>query len=147
MPRIRLHEQPLYEFHYELVLQPRDINYGGHLGHDTLVTLVHSARADLLRSLGFSEKDLGDGQTAIIMSDLAVNYRGEGLLFDVLRIETHAGEMTRNSFRLFHRVTRGGTVLALVETGLIAFNYRDHKIVEVPPGFVKALGLLQGKRA
>ena len=93
MPRIKLEEQPRYEFMYEVVLQPRDINYGGHLGHETMVTLIHSARADLLRSLGLSEMDLGDGRTAMIMSDLAVNYRGEGFMFDLLRIESHVGEI------------------------------------------------------
>ena len=73
------------------------------------------------------------------MFDLAVNYRGEGFLFDVLRIESHVGEITRTSFRLFYRVTKGDKILALVETGFLAFNYRDHKIVQVPQTFIKAL--------
>ena len=139
MPRIKLQEQPRYEFQYEVALQPRDVNTAGHLGHEIMIVLVHGARADLLRFLGFSEMDLGDGQTAIIMSDLAVNYQGEGFMFDVLRIESHVGEIARSSFRLFHRVTRGDKILALVETGFLAFNYREHKIVHVPQTFLKAL--------
>ena len=139
MPRIKLQEQPRYEFKYEVALQPRDINYGGHLGHETLVALIHSARADLLRSLGFSENDLGDGRTAMIMSDLAVNYQGEGFMFDAIRIESHVGEMTRTGFRIFHRVARGDKVLAFVETGFLAFNYLERKIVRVPQTFIKTL--------
>jgi acyl-CoA thioester hydrolase len=139
VPRIKLQEQPQYEFQYEVTLQPRDINYGGHLGHEIMIVLVHSARADLLRSLGFSEMDLGDGQTAIIMSDLVVNYQSEGFMFDVIRIESHVGETMRNSFRIFQRVTRGDKILALVETGFLAFNYREHKVVHVPQALLKAL--------
>ena len=139
MPRIKLQEQPRYEFQYEVVVQPRDVNTAGHLGHETLIALVHSARANLLRSLGLSELDLGDGRTGVIMFDLAVNYRGEGFLFDALRIESHVGEITRTSFRLFYRVTKGDKILALVETGFLAFNYRDRKIVQVPQTLLKAL--------
>ena len=139
MPRIKLQEQPRYEFQYEVVVQPRDVNTAGHLGYETLIALVHSARANLLRSLGLSELDLGDGRTGVIMFDLAVNYRGEGFLFDVLRIESHVGEITRTSFRLFYRVTKGEKIVALVETGFLAFNYRDRKVVQVPQTFIKAL--------
>ena len=139
MPRIKLQEQPRYEFQYEVVVQPRDVNTAGHLGHESLIALVHSARANILRSLGLSESDLGDGRTGVIMFDLAVNYREEGFLFDALLIESHVGEIARTSFRLFYRVTQGDKVLALVETGFLAFNYRDRKIVQVPQAFIKAL--------
>jgi len=139
MRRIKLEEQPRYEFQYDVVLQPRDINYGGHLGHDGLVTLVHAARANLFRSLGFSEMDLGDGQTAIITSGLFVNYFGEGFMFDMLRIWSHVGEISRDGFCIFHRVMKGEKMLALVEEGFFAFTFRDHKIAQVPQAFVKAL--------
>lgn len=138
MPRIKLQEQPRYEFQYEVVVQPRDVNTAGHLGHETLIALVHSARANLLRSLGLSELDLGGG-TGVIMFDLAVNYRREGFLFDALRIESHVGEIRRTNFRLFYRVTKGDKILALVETGFLAFNYRDRKVVQVPQTLIKAL--------
>ena len=61
----------------------------------------------MLRSMGFSENDLGDGRTGIIMSDLAVNYKAEGFLFDDIAIDTHIGEMQSSSFRIFHRISPG----------------------------------------
>lgn len=141
MPRVKLQEQPQYEFRYEVTLQPRDINYGGHLGNDALVTLIGEARANLLKTLGCSEGELGDGRTAIIMADLVVNYRAEAFLFDVLCIDTHVGELSRHGFRLFHRVTRDNTVIALAETGLMAFDYRQRTIAPVPDTFIRALGM------
>src|SRR3972149_7069951 len=122
MQRIKLQEQSYYVFHYEVILQPKDINYGGHLGNDTLISLINVARVNLLQSLGFSEMDFGDGETGIIMVDLAVNYKAEAFLFDILRIDSHIGEKTRSSFRIYHRVTREEKMIALVETSLTTFN-------------------------
>ena len=139
MARIRLHEQPGYEFHYSMTLQPRDINYGGHMGHDAIVALVGAGRAYLFHSIGLSEIDLGDGKTGIIMGDMAVNFKAEGHMFDELRIDTHVGEFSRNGFRIFHRVTKGETLVALAEGGFVTFDYSRGKIVSVPGTFLKAL--------
>lgn len=139
MPRIKLEEQPEYEFHYEVILQVRDINYGGHLGNDALIGLLHEARLNLFRDLGFNEMSLGDSQTGIILGDLVVNYRAEGFMFDCLSIDSHIGEIGRNSFRIFHRLARDDTLIALAETGIVTFNYQQRKIAPVPESFIKKL--------
>lgn len=143
MPRIRLNEQPNYEFHYTTRLEPRDINYGGHLGNDTLVSLVGTARAHAFHSLGLREDDLGDGHTGIIMSDLVVNFRSEAFMFDEILIDTHIGEFSSTRFRTFHRVTKEGIVVALVETGLRTFDYVGREVAPVPDVFLKALAAQQ----
>ncbi len=139
MPRIKLREQPAYHFRYTVTVQPRDINVAGHLGNDALISLAGTARAAAFRTMGFSEVDLGDGETGVIMSDLVVNYKTEASLFDELLIETHPGELSRRGFRLFYRVTRGKDLIAVMETGLVIFNYRLRKVVTMPPVFLKAL--------
>jgi len=88
---------------------------------------------------GFTELDLGDGVTGVIMSDLAVNYKAEAQMFDELTIDTHVGEFSRNSFRTFHRVTKGDLVVALAESGLVTFNYTTRKLAPVPEVFLKTL--------
>lgn len=139
MSRIKLDEQQKYTFRYRITLQPRDINFGGHLGNDSLVTLIGSARADMFRSLGFHEGNLGDERTAIIMSDLVVNYRNEAFMFDEITIETQVDEFRRTGFRIFHRVKKGDAIIALVETGITTFDYGSRKVVPVPAPFLKAL--------
>jgi acyl-CoA thioesterase FadM len=139
MPRVKLTEQKAYEFRCTLEVQPRDLNYGGHLANDSLISLVGTARARMFSSLGFSELDLGDGRTGVVMSDLVVNYRSEAFMFDELLIETHVGELSRLGFRLFHRVTKGNLPVGVVETGLAAFDYLSRKIAPVPGVFIEAL--------
>ncbi len=139
MPQVKLAERELYEFRFSLQVRPQDINYGGHLGNDNLIALVGAARAYLFHSLGFSELDLGDGHTGIIITDMVVNYRAEAFMFDDLLIETHVNEFAQKGFRMFHRVRRGATLVALVETGFLAYNYPEKRTVPLPNSFLSAL--------
>jgi acyl-CoA thioesterase FadM len=143
MPRTKLAEQPIYEFCYAITLQPRDINYGGHLGVDSLISIVGTARAYIFRSVGLSEINLGDDRTGIIMTDVQVNLKAEGFMFDNLEVHTHIGELTKNGFRFFHKVTRGDSIVALAEMGFLIFDYAARKIIPVPESCINALGLYQ----
>lgn len=139
MSRTRLDEQPFYEFSCTITLQPRDINYGGHLGNDSLVSLLGTARAGMFRSVGLSEGNLGDGRTGIIMADLTVSFKAEAFMFDELQIDTHVGEIGHSGFRIFHRVRKGQTIIAFAETGMVAFDYAKRKIGHVTEILIDAL--------
>ena len=139
MPRVKLDEQPHYEFHHPISVRVIDVNYGGHLGNDALVGLIQEARGQLMRTLGYSELDLGDHKTGLIMADLVVNFIQEGFMFDKLQIDSHIGEITARSFRIFYRIIKAGQLLALAETGMVAFNYADRKIAPIPKDFLQTL--------
>ncbi len=141
MPRTKLTELPVYKFRYAITLQPRDINYGGHLGVDSLVSIVGTARAYIFKSVGLSELNLGDNRTGMIMTDFVINLKAEGFMFDSLEVYSHVGELTKNGFRFFHKVTRGASIIALVESGFLAFDYTAEKVTRVPETFVTALRL------
>lgn len=139
MPRSKLDEQPVYEFSCTVVLQPRDINYGGHLGNDSLVSLLGTARAGMLHAMGLGEENLGDGKTGVIMADLTVTFKSEGFMFDELQIDSHVGEISRTGFRIFHRVRKGKTLVALAEAGMVAFDYSTRKIGQVTETLISTL--------
>jgi acyl-CoA thioester hydrolase len=136
MAKIKLKARGNYTFQYQTTLKVRDINYGGHLGNDAVVSLLQEARMALLGELGGSELDLGDGETGIIMNELAVNYRAEGRLMDEITIHSEITDLKAASFRICHRVARGHDTLALAEVGLVAFNYKTGRIAEVPQSFL-----------
>lgn len=139
MARTKLTEQPAYEFSYAITVQPRDINYGGHLGVDSLVSIIGTARAHIFKSAGLSELNLGDGGTGIIMTDCVVNLKAEGFMFDNLQVYTHIGEFTKSGFRFFHKVARGDTIVALAEMGFLAYDYASRKVASVPKTFATEL--------
>jgi acyl-CoA thioesterase FadM len=138
MPRIRLQPLPAYPFHTDLQVRVTDLNYGGHLGNDRLLSLLHEARAGFLAAHGFTELDCGG--VSLTMGDAALVYQSEAYAGDILRIEVAAGEPSRSGFRLFYRVIRisDGAAVALAETGMVAFDYRIRKIRALP-GAVRSM--------
>ncbi len=139
MAHIKLHERTGYEFTYEMTIQLGDLNYRRHLAHDSIVRILHEARANLFHALGFDEVDLGDGKTAVVTGDMVVNYRSEGFMFDTLRVESHIDEIGPDGFRVYHRMTRDGEVVALAEVGLVGFDFATRTHVPIPATFREAL--------
>ncbi len=143
MPRIKLQPLASYQATFFITVRTTDLNYGGHLGNDKVLTLVHEARVDFLARRGWTELDCAG--TSLIMGDAAVVFRAEARAGDELRIETAALEPGRSGFRLSHRLTRpaDGTLIALVETGLVCYDYQAGKIRPLPGAVADICG--QGK--
>jgi acyl-CoA thioesterase FadM len=140
VPRIKLDPQDRYQHIYETAIEVTDLNYGNHMGNDAMVGIIHRARVHFLHQLSASENDLGDGKTGILLTDLIVNYKGEGFLFDKLIVESSIGELRPKGFRMFHRiVTEQNRLIALAETGIVAFNYHKREVVRVPESFVSKI--------
>lgn len=132
MPRVQLAPRAEYPFATDLVVRTTDLNYGGHLGNDRLLALVHEARVAFLAAHRWSEMDCGGA--ALILGDAAVVYQAEAFAGDLLRFEVTACEPGRAGFRLAYRVTRpaDARAIALVETGMVCFDYAARRIVPVP---------------
>jgi len=111
-----------------------DINYGNHVGNDSIVSIIHEARAQWLKSFNYSEMDMAG--VSSIMSDLAVEYKRESLYGDVLEITLYAGEISRVGFDLFYTLetNRNGNklLIAKAKTGIVCFDYENKKVVTVP---------------
>ena len=139
--RVILQELPEYKFKFIRTIQKSDLNYASHLGNDNLVSIIQETRIDLFQKLGYSELDLGDGRTGIIIGDLVVNFKGEAFESDELLIESQIGDVTEKSMRLYHRVskTNDNTLIALVETGLVAFDYTARGIAKWPDELKKGI--------
>jgi acyl-CoA thioesterase FadM len=138
MPRARLTPLAAYPFSTDLVVRTTDLNYGGHLGNDRLLSLVHEARVAYLASHGLSEADCGG--VALILGDAVLVYRAEAFAGDVLRFDVGAGEAGARGFRLFFRVTRpsDGALVALVENGMVCYDYHLRRTRPLPDA-VRAL--------
>jgi acyl-CoA thioesterase FadM len=132
MPRVKLDELSSYEFHYQVTMRATDINYAGHLGNEALLGLIHDARSTFLQRLGFNTIVKDARQVGLIIADLAVNFKAEAFAHDKLIIDCQIDELGEKSLRLFHRVRRGTQSIALVETGLVAYDYKSRQITRLP---------------
>ncbi|MCP4137277.1 MAG: acyl-CoA thioesterase [bacterium] len=139
MPRVRLQEQENYEFSCELHVRFYDINLGGHVGTSEMVNLINEARILFLRALDVSPINMGDGKTRVVISDQVVNFRSEAFLGDIVTIDCHTDELEESSLRMFYRVRKGDSIVALSETGIIPFDFPERKKGIVPKEFIEKL--------
>ncbi|TCZ74522.1 acyl-CoA thioesterase [Flaviaesturariibacter aridisoli] len=132
MARIRIDLPADFSFSTVLPVRVTDLNYGDHLGNHALLGLLHEARMQYLATAGASE--LSFFGASLIMSDAAIEYKGEGFYGDALRFEVVATEWSRVGFELYYRVTKddGKTPIANAKTGMICFDYTARKVVSVP---------------
>lgn len=118
-----------------------DINYGNHLGNDSMVSIIHEARMSFLKANNYSELDIGG--TSLIMGDLAVEYLNESFYGDVLEISIVAGDITRLSFDLLYLIevkrNEKNIIIARAKTGMVCFDYTNRKLSAMPEKFRQLL--------
>ncbi len=139
MPRLKLTELTSYEFCHCLTVRATDINYAGHVGNEALLELVHESRSQFMAELGFDTIVVTHHKVSLIIADLAANFKAEAYAHELLKIDCQIGEIQGRSFRLFHRVRSTERVIALIETGLVAFDYGARNVVQLPADFLAAL--------
>ena len=132
MARIRLDLPDDLPFRTELRVRVGDVNYGGHLGNDALLGLLHEARIRFLASMGCREDDVGGHGT--IMGDAAIVYKAQAFQGDRLRVEVGTMDFTGSGCDIVYRVVREpeGTVIALAKTGIVLFDYGRGRPVRWP---------------
>jgi YbgC/YbaW family acyl-CoA thioester hydrolase len=139
MARIKIQIPEKFIYKTEIPIRITDINYGGHFGNDSLLSIVHEARIRFFKSLGFDELDV-EG-VGIIMIDAQIQYKQEGFYGDILIIEIALTEFTSVGCDFVYRVTNKNTnkEIALAKTGIVFFDYEKRKTASVPAEFKKKI--------
>ncbi len=134
MARIKIDIPQSFSFSTLIPVRITDINYGGHMGNDAVLSLVHEARVQFLKSLGYTEMDFAG--TALIMSDVAIEFRKELFYGDTVTASVNAGDFTRVGFDLFYRLEKevegAAQTVAVAKTGMICYDYGKKKVTAVP---------------
>lgn len=135
MPRVKLDIPDTLPFSTEIPIRIGDINYGGHLGNDSVLSIVHEARVRFLGSLGYTETNVeGKG---MIMTDAVVVYKSEGFYGDVLRVEVGVTDFQPVGCDFFYRLsnTNSGKEVASAKTGIVFLDRQAKKVSSVPDEF------------
>jgi acyl-CoA thioester hydrolase len=118
-----------------------DLNYGGHVGNDMILSIIHETRVQFLQHYGYKELDLeGAG---LIMSDVAIEFKSEIFYGDKIKASVIAGEFSKVGFDIFYKLEKETTekniLVANAKTGMICYDYAAKKIVSVPLTVVEKL--------
>jgi len=138
MSRVQIEWEGRADFSARMALRISDINYGQHVGHDALLSILHEARLQMLASKGMSEKDIGG--CGLIMVDTAVVFKAEIFYPDTLSVDLAVIDVSRGSFTIQYRVVResDGREVALAQTGMVCFDYERKRPARMPDLFKAA---------
>lgn len=137
MARIKLALPEGFSFSTDIPVRITDINYGGHLGNDSVLALIHEARVRFLNEQGYSELDIcGVG---LIQSDAVIVFKSEAFYGDVITVDVTIGEFTATGCDFFYLLKNKDTEkeVARAKTGMAFFDYQRKKPVKVPEEFAK----------
>jgi acyl-CoA thioester hydrolase len=137
MGRLKLVMPEKFTFTSRIPLRIVDLNYAGHLGNDTLLSILHEARIQFLSAIGCSETDsCGKG---LIQADAGLVYWAETFYGDILTISMVVADFTLYGFDLYYLVTTQRddkeVTVAKAKTLMIFFDYGSHKKAMVPDAF------------
>jgi len=127
-------------FHFETLLRVRvsDLNYGGHLGNDSFLTLAHESRVQFFKSINMTERDFFG--SSLIMADSLVVYKSQGFLGDKINIKISITNCRSHGFQLFYLFQKNNKVdLAHIQTSMVFYDYSAEKILPFPQDFMNYL--------
>ena len=135
MGRVKLVLPDEFIFTTEISLRVSDINYGGHLGNDAVLSLCHEMRARLFAEYGFTELDV-DG-VGILMIDAVIVFRSEAFYGETLVGDVAVCNFSRTGCDLFYllRAKSDGREVARAKTGIVFLDYSNRRIRPVPQKF------------
>ncbi|HEX8314734.1 MAG TPA: thioesterase family protein [Flavisolibacter sp.] len=139
MARIKVSLPSRFSFSTHIPIRITDINYGNHVGNDSILSILHEARMQYLQNIGYTE--LAFAGIGLIMSDVAIEFKSEAFYGERLKAYVTVGEISKVGFELYYKLVKGEeeTLVAVAKTGMICFDYQRKKVVAVPQEAVEKL--------
>jgi len=123
-----------FSFTCEIPVRITDLNYGGHVGNDSILSLIHEARVRFLKHHGYDELNLAG--VGLIMADVTIEFRKELFYGDSLRASVVASDFSRVGFDLYYKLEKRTSEkwipVAAARTGMVCYDYANKKIAAVP---------------
>lgn len=141
MNRIKIQLPEQFSFTIQMQIRVTDLNYGGHVGNDTILSLLQEARQQFLQSRGYAE--LSVESFGLIMADAMIEYKKELNHKDCIEIAVVATDFDKLGFDIYYRVTvleNGEHLLAVrAKTGMMLYDYIAKKKVSLNENITQQL--------
>ena len=142
MARIKIDLPGKFSFSTNIPIRITDINFGGHVGNDTILSIIHEARAKFFQHLGYDELNFWGVGT--IMSDVAIEYKDQIYYGDEIFASVAAGEITKVAFDLFYKLEKRSangkqSIVAFAKTWMVCYDYDKKKVAAIPEAAIKKI--------
>ena len=118
---------------FNIPVRITDINYGNHVGNNSIVEIIHESRVQFLQQHQFTE--LNAGGTGIILNELLVEFKNDSFYGDTLNAKIFFGEISKKSFEIYYQLIAlrsENIVIAHAKTGMVCYNYSERKVESIP---------------
>ncbi len=134
MARLSLDLPNDFPFSIKIPVRITDLNYGGHVGNDSILSIIHEARMSFLFWNNYTEKNFAG--TSLIMGDVAIIFKNELFYGDELTVHIAVADATRSTFDLIYKLEKeanGKAVdVAHAKTGMVCFDYEKRRVTAIP---------------
>lgn len=134
MAKIKIDLPENFSFSVSIPVRITDLNYGGHVGNDAILSLAHEARMQYLKQLGYSEMNLGG--IGLIMIDAGIEFKNELFYGDVVIVSVACNSLSKVGFDIYYKLEKevngSRKIVAAVKTGMISYDYVNKKITTIP---------------
>ena len=137
MSRIKLSIPDHFDYLTQMKLRIYDMNYGSHMGNDSVLSIVHEARVRFLASINAEEKNFYG--LLLLMADSAIVYKKEAFYGDLLEIKISVSEIYSYGFELFYLISNvsHNLEIARIKTGMVCCDPITRKINRLPKKFAQ----------
>ena len=141
MERIKLAAPGIFNFSTNIKIRITDLNYGGHVGNDSFLSLIQEARQQFLNYYGYSELKIENA--SLIMADAAIEFKKELNYGDEVKISVAASGFDKYGFDIFYKIeiVKGSEIILAgkAKTGMLCYDYENKKLMPVPEQVKKSL--------
>ena len=146
MSRIKIDLPENFTFSTTIPIRITDIKYGGHTGNDTILSIIHEARIQFLKSKGYTEMEFAG--TGMIMADVGIEFKSELFYGDVVMASVAVANISKISFDVYYKLEKESgekkILVAAAKTGMVCYDYKIKKIASIPEEAKKNLQQITG---
>ncbi len=134
MSRIKIDLPANLNFQTSIPVRITDLNYGGHVGNDAILSLIHEARMQFLKNIGYSELEFSG--LGLIMTDAGIEFKNELFYGDIVVASVGCANLSKVSFDIFYKLEKkvndSSQLVAMAKTGMVCYDYAKKKVSSIP---------------
>jgi acyl-CoA thioester hydrolase len=137
MSKIKIDSAEIFSHSFKIPVRITDLNYGDHVGNDSLVSIIHESRVQFLQHYNYTELNIGG--IGLIMANLTIEFKKEIFYPALIEVNIGAANVSKVSFDLLYKlsVNKGDVFfdVAYAKSGMVAYDYEKKKVASLPENF------------
>lgn len=122
-------------FETKITVLVNHLNYGNHLGHDSILSILQEARMRWLKSLNKNCSEINiEENVGFLVKKVELDITSEAFYGDLLRVTLFIDEYKKSHFILLYHVdnTTQNNRTCESKTQQVCFDFKNKKIMRIP---------------